>query len=151
MRNCWNKRMPTKGLFKCWWTPGILKEMCDLKSSLEIKYVSQSLSTQSNKIKSDSGYNTLKSHCENALWRSSLSKRTWFWREYWKTSHKKWSQSEIKIQKIISDQLKMVLKCIELESAYRSGKPSSNRRNPTPIVIWFLHLKKRQAVMDNAK
>ncbi|KAK7910433.1 hypothetical protein WMY93_015117 [Mugilogobius chulae] len=67
------------------------------------------------------------------------------------SEHEKWSESEDKIRKIISDNLKLDTKHIELERVHRSGKLPGQGGKPRPIVVKFLRHKDRLAVMDRAK
>lgn len=65
--------------------------------------------------------------------------------------HKKWSDSEDKIQKILNEKLKLDQKHIELERVHRSGKPPARDEKPRPIVVRFLRFKDRNTVLEKAK
>ena len=67
------------------------------------------------------------------------------------TEQEKWSESEIKIRKIMSEKLKLDPKHIEMEHVHRSGKPPGQGGKPGPIVVTFLRYKDRLAVLENAK
>ncbi|KAK7922388.1 hypothetical protein WMY93_009290 [Mugilogobius chulae] len=67
------------------------------------------------------------------------------------SGHEKWSDSEDKIRKILSEKLKLDHKHIELERAHRSGKPPARDDKPRPIVVRFLRFKDRNTVLEKAK
>ncbi|KAG7462371.1 hypothetical protein JOB18_039091 [Solea senegalensis] len=62
------------------------------------------------------------------------------------SGNEKVSESEEKVRKLQLDHLK-----IELDWAHRTGKPMALSEKPRPIVVRFLRLKDKLAVLDKAK
>lgn len=67
------------------------------------------------------------------------------------STKEKWSDSEDKVRKILSESLNLDQKHIELERVHRSGKPPGRDERPRPIVVRFLRFKDRNAVLEKAK
>ena len=61
----------------------------------------------------------------------------------------KWSDSEDKVRKLLSEKLQLDYHKLEVERAHRTGKPSNTR--PRPIVVKFLRYKDKQEVLSKAK
>ena len=59
-------------------------------------------------------------------------------------------ESEEKTRKLFSEKLQLDHMKIELEWAHRTGKPVASEK-PRPIVVRFLRLKDKLAVLDKAK
>ena len=61
------------------------------------------------------------------------------------------SESEEKVRKLFSEKLQLDHLKIELDWAHRTGKPVTPSEKPRPIVVRFLRLKDKLAVLDKAK
>ena len=140
---------------------GVLKELCDLRSSLqytqkdvdELKSFSDNLSVQCKKlndvktvVSSLNNMNGKADYLENQSCRNYL-----IFEGIPETGHEKWSDSEEKIRKVISEKLKLGHKLIKLKHAHRSGKPPGQGGKPRPIVVKFLRYKDRLAVLEKVK
>lgn len=62
-----------------------------------------------------------------------------------------WSDSEEKVRKLMSENLKLDPRKIELERAHRTGKSSETATRPRPIVVKFLRYKDKVEVLSLAK
>ena len=63
----------------------------------------------------------------------------------------KWSDSEDKVKKLLSEKLELDPCKMEIERAHRIGKPSPSSTRPRPIVVKFLRFKDRVEVLNKAK
>ena len=61
------------------------------------------------------------------------------------------SESEEKVRKLLSEKLQLDHLKIELDWAHRTRKPMAASEKPRPIVVRFLRLNDKLAVLDRAK
>lgn len=66
------------------------------------------------------------------------------------TPGESWVESEEKVKEILKQKLQLQRE-IDIERAYRIGKPEPDRERPRSIVVKFLHFKDKTAVMQRAK
>lgn len=141
---------------------GFTKDLCDLRASLQFtqkdfedeKLHAEKLSQNSKDLSNDvnvlnSKLNTVNvkvDYLENQSRRKNL-----VFEGIPESGHEKWSDSEEKIRKILSEKLKLDQKHIELERVHRSGKPPARDEKPRPIVARFLRFKDRNIVLEKAK
>lgn len=67
------------------------------------------------------------------------------------SASEKWSDSEDKVKKLLSEKLQIDHRKIELERAHKTGKPSPSSTRPRPIVVKFLRYKDKMEVLSKAK
>lgn len=67
------------------------------------------------------------------------------------SASEKWSDSEDKVKKLLSEKLQIDHHKIELERAHKTGKPSPSSTRPRPIVVKFLRYKDKMEVLSKAK
>ncbi len=67
------------------------------------------------------------------------------------SANEKWSDSEDKVKKLLSEKLQIDPREIELERAHRSGKPSPSSTRPRPVIVKFLRYKDKLEVISKAK
>lgn len=67
------------------------------------------------------------------------------------SGNEKSSESEEKVRKLFSEKLLLDHRNIELDLVHRAGKPMSSSGKPRPVVVKFLRLKDKLAVLDRAK
>lgn len=65
------------------------------------------------------------------------------------TDREKWSDSEEKNRKLVTEKLKLDHKHLELKRAHRSGKPPADK--PRTIMVKFLRYKNRLDVLEKVK
>ena len=63
----------------------------------------------------------------------------------------KWSDSEDKVRKLLTEKLQINNRTTELERTHRTGRPPSSSTRPRPIVVKFLHHKDKLEVLSKAK
>lgn len=66
------------------------------------------------------------------------------------SENEKTSDSEMKVRKLLCEQLQLDHTKIEMDWAYRTGKSTSSER-PRPIVVRFLRMKDKLAVLNKSK
>ncbi|KAK7882754.1 hypothetical protein WMY93_028928 [Mugilogobius chulae] len=139
------------------------KLMYDFKQSLEMtqkdfddyKASSSTLSKSCNEIRSDLDTicKSLLAFSDKAEHLEGQSKRNNIVIEGIKESGKEaMADCEDKVRKLFIEKLQLDHLKIELDRVYRAGKPlSGNLERPRPVVVRFLRLKDKMAVLDRAK